>query len=50
MSQWPSAKARVVKRALLRIGWTVISQRGSHVKLNHPTLGSYMFGFSRRWA
>jgi predicted RNA binding protein YcfA (HicA-like mRNA interferase family) len=34
-----------VKRALLRKGWTVISQRGSHVKLHHPDYGNYMFGF-----
>ena len=45
MSQWPSAKAKLVKRALLRIGWVVISQKGSHVKLSHPTRGNYMFGF-----
>lgn len=35
----------MVKRALLRLGWTVVSQKGSHVKLRHPNRGSYMFGF-----
>ncbi|MFZ3265693.1 MAG: type II toxin-antitoxin system HicA family toxin [Terriglobales bacterium] len=45
MSQWASAKARVVLRALLRKGWTVVSQRGSHIKLSHPERGNYMFGF-----
>ncbi|MFZ0361444.1 MAG: type II toxin-antitoxin system HicA family toxin [Terriglobales bacterium] len=34
-----------MKRALLRKGWTVVSQRGSHVKLHHPDYGNYMFGF-----
>jgi predicted RNA binding protein YcfA (HicA-like mRNA interferase family) len=29
----------------MKKGWRIISQRGSHVKLNHPTLGNYMFGF-----
>ena len=45
MSNWPSTKARVVLRALIKKGWRIVSQRGSHVKLNHPTLGNYMFGF-----
>ena len=48
MTQWPSTKAKVVLRALLRKGWTVVSQKGSHIKLNHPTLGNYMFGFHDR--
>jgi predicted RNA binding protein YcfA (HicA-like mRNA interferase family) len=43
LSQWPSAKAKVVLRALLRKGWTVVSQRG--IKLRHPDCGNYMFGF-----
>jgi predicted RNA binding protein YcfA (HicA-like mRNA interferase family) len=45
LTQWPSTKAKVVLRALLRKGWTVVSQKGSHIKLNHPTFGNYMFGF-----
>ena len=45
MSEWRSAKAKAVKRALLRKGWSVVSQRGSHIKLNHPAFGNYMFGF-----
>jgi len=45
LSQWPSTKAKIVRRALLRKGWTVVSQKGSHLKLTHPVLGSYMFGF-----
>jgi predicted RNA binding protein YcfA (HicA-like mRNA interferase family) len=27
------------------IGWTIVSQRGSHAKLKHPQLGSYTFAF-----
>jgi predicted RNA binding protein YcfA (HicA-like mRNA interferase family) len=34
-----------VLRALQRIGWTVASQRGSHVKLTHPQRGPYIFHF-----
>lgn len=30
MSQWPSTKATRVLAALLRIGWLVTKQRGSH--------------------
>ena len=45
MSQWPSAKANIVFRALLRGGWRVLSQKGSHIKLTHPEYGNYMFGF-----
>jgi predicted RNA binding protein YcfA (HicA-like mRNA interferase family) len=45
VSQWPSVKAKIVLRALLRTGWSVISQRGSHIKLQHPERGNYMFGF-----
>jgi predicted RNA binding protein YcfA (HicA-like mRNA interferase family) len=35
----------VVFRALIRKGWVVVSQKGSHVKLRHPVHGNYMFGF-----
>jgi predicted RNA binding protein YcfA (HicA-like mRNA interferase family) len=45
LSQWSSTKAKVVFRALLRKGWTVVSQRGSHIKLSHPQWGTFMFGF-----
>jgi predicted RNA binding protein YcfA (HicA-like mRNA interferase family) len=45
LSEWRSAKARVVLRALIRKGWVVVSQKGSHIKLRHPARGSYMFGF-----
>jgi predicted RNA binding protein YcfA (HicA-like mRNA interferase family) len=45
LSRWPSAKSTVVFRALLRKGWRVVSQKGSHIKLQHPGFGSFMFGF-----
>jgi predicted RNA binding protein YcfA (HicA-like mRNA interferase family) len=48
VSQWASAKAKVVLRALLRKGWKVVSQKGSHIKLNHPQYGNYMFRFHDR--
>jgi len=35
MSAWPSTRARIVFKALLKIGWSVVSQSGSHVKLRH---------------
>src|SRR6266851_4372510 len=33
MSEWPAAKAGRVLAALLRIGWSVARQRGSHRRL-----------------
>ncbi|HXY23475.1 MAG TPA: type II toxin-antitoxin system HicA family toxin [Candidatus Acidoferrum sp.] len=45
MSQWPSAKAVRGFRALLRIGYTVKSQRGSHAILTHPERGDYVWAF-----
>ncbi|MDA8153786.1 type II toxin-antitoxin system HicA family toxin [Acidithiobacillus acidisediminis] len=36
MSQWPSLKARLVLAALLRIGWRVKRQTGSHRTLGRP--------------
>ena len=45
MSQWPSSKAAKVFRALLRIGYKVKSQRGSHVILAHAERGDYVWAF-----
>jgi len=45
LSQWRSTKAKLVMRALLRKGWRVVSQKGSHIKLFHPDHGNVMFGF-----
>ena len=45
MGTWSSTKARRVLAALLRIGWTLVRQRGSHRRLSHPTRGIYTFAF-----
>ena len=46
MSRWPSTKARVVFRALLRIGWTVKRQAGgSHKVLERPGSENYTWAF-----
>jgi predicted RNA binding protein YcfA (HicA-like mRNA interferase family) len=45
MSFWPSTKASKVLRALLRIGYTVKTQRGSHLVLTHSTRGDYVWAF-----
>lgn len=45
MGYWPSTKAAKVFRALLRIGYTVKSQKGSHVILAHPARGHYVWAF-----
>ena len=46
MSQWPSAKARRVLAALLRIGW-VVRRRvgGSHRILSRDGWSDYVFAF-----
>jgi predicted RNA binding protein YcfA (HicA-like mRNA interferase family) len=45
MSSWPSAKARQVLAALLRIGWSVKRQSGSHRTLQRPGWPDFVFAF-----
>ncbi len=45
MSQWGSAAARRVLAALLRIGWAIKRQRGSHRVLSRPDWADYVFSF-----
>jgi len=45
MSQWSSTRARRVFAALLRIGWTIKRQSGSHRTLFRPGWPDYVFAF-----
>ena len=45
MSQWPSTKARRVLAALLRIGWNIKRERGSHRVLERTGWPDYVFSF-----
>jgi predicted RNA binding protein YcfA (HicA-like mRNA interferase family) len=45
MSRWPSAKAQRVLAALLRIGWIVKRQSGSHRTLQRPGFPDFVFAF-----
>lgn len=45
MSGWPSTKARRVLAALLRIGWTVDRERGSHKTLTRNGWPNYVFAY-----
>ena len=45
MSQWGSAKARRVLAALLRIGWSVKRESGSHRTLSRSGWEDYVFSF-----
>ena len=45
MSNWPSAKARRVLAALLRLGWQIKSQSGSHRTLSRPNWPDVVFAF-----
>jgi predicted RNA binding protein YcfA (HicA-like mRNA interferase family) len=48
MSQWPSAKAQRVLAALLRKGWSIKRQTGSHRILQRPDSPDYVFAFHDR--
>ena len=45
MSHWPSAKAKRVLSALMRIGWTVKRQAGSHKTLSRSGWPDFVFAF-----
>ena len=45
MSQWSSTKARIVYKALLKIGWTFLRQVGSHKKLSRADYPNYTWSF-----
>lgn len=45
MSNWPAAKAGAVLRALLRIGWSIKRQTGSHRTLERSGWSDYPFAF-----
>ena len=45
MSQWPSKKARLVLAALLKLGWNVKRQTGSHRTLAREGWPDYTFAF-----
>ena len=48
MSSWPAAKAQRVMAALLRIGWTLKRQTGSHRVLQRPGSPDFVFAFHDR--
>lgn len=45
MSNWKSSKAKKVLKALEKIGWGVIRQKGSHKVLAREGWGNYVFAF-----
>jgi predicted RNA binding protein YcfA (HicA-like mRNA interferase family) len=45
MSRWRSIKARQLLSALIRIGWVVAWQTGSHRRLKRPGWPNYTFAF-----
>ena len=45
MSQWPSVRARVLLQALLRLGWEIKRQSGSHRTLCREGWQDYTFAF-----
>jgi predicted RNA binding protein YcfA (HicA-like mRNA interferase family) len=48
MSQWPSAKAREVLKALSQIGWRIKRQSGSHKTLARDGWPDVVFAFHDR--
>jgi predicted RNA binding protein YcfA (HicA-like mRNA interferase family) len=45
VSQWPAVKARRLLAALLRIGWRIKRERGSHRVLERAGRPDYTFAF-----
>ena len=45
MSQWPSAKAKRVYAALLKLGWELKRQTGSHRTLVREGWQNFVFAF-----
>ena len=45
MSQWPTTRSKRVLAALLRIGWTIKRQSGSHRTLSRPGWADVVFAF-----
>ncbi len=48
MSQWPSTKAKRVLAALLRIGWRIKRETGSHKTLERDGWPDVVFAFYER--
>ena len=45
MSNWPSTRARRVLAALLRTGWSIKRQTGSHRVLRKDGMPDFVFAF-----
>ena len=45
MTLWPAVKARRVLTALIRVGWTIKRQAGSHKILQHADYADFVFAF-----
>ncbi len=45
MSEWPSTSAKKVLNALLKTGWSIKRQSGSHKILHRPGWPDYVFAF-----
>ncbi len=45
MSTWPSKSASQVLAALLRLGWVIKRQSGSHRALSRPGWPDFVFAF-----
>jgi predicted RNA binding protein YcfA (HicA-like mRNA interferase family) len=48
MPEWSAARANVVLSALMRIGWRVLRQRGSHKILARDGWPNFVFAFHDR--
>ncbi|MDP1635247.1 MAG: type II toxin-antitoxin system HicA family toxin [Gallionellaceae bacterium] len=45
MSQWPSVKAKRLLAALLKLGWIIKRQSGSHKTLSRDDWPDFVFAF-----
>lgn len=45
MSQWPTVKARRLRKALVAIGWAILRQTGSHQVMRREGWPDFVFAF-----
>jgi predicted RNA binding protein YcfA (HicA-like mRNA interferase family) len=48
VGEWSSSRASIVFAALLRLGWVVARQKGSHKMLTRAGWPAYVFAFHDR--
>ena len=48
MSKWKATKAKRILASLLKIGWNIKREKGSHKVLERPGWNNFVFAFQER--